>query len=263
MTRRARSYVHGTGAEEQRRLAELNRLTNAAFIEFLGVDRGARVLEAGSGLGLLAAGVAAAAPGVDVVGVEYSAVQLAAAVPNPRVRYIRADVHDLPFPEATFDLAYARYVLEHVQDPERVLRELGRVLRPGGHVALCENDVTLVRLDPPCPAFERVWLAFQRHQASLGGDSLIGRRLYRLLRTAGFGSIALSVQPEVHWHGSSAFAPWVLNLAGNVESARAGLIASGLATAREVDEAVGQLHALVDTDTASAHFVWNRARATR
>jgi hypothetical protein len=50
--------------------------------------------------------------------------------------------------------------------------------------------------------FEKVWKAFQQHQRDLGGDSQIGRRLYRLFRLAGFTAIELSVQPEVHWAAS-------------------------------------------------------------
>ena len=64
------TYIHGTEPSEQDRLAALNRMTNAAFIRFLAVPDGARVLEVGSGLGLLAVETASAARDVRVVGVE-------------------------------------------------------------------------------------------------------------------------------------------------------------------------------------------------
>ncbi len=257
------TYIHGTEPSEQQRLAALNRLTNAAFVDFLVVKPGQSVLEVGSGLGILAVAVADAARRVSVVGVEHSPAQIAAAADHPRIRYQQGDAHHLEFKDSTFDLVYARYVLEHLTDPEAALAEMRRVTRTGGHVACCENDTSLVRLDPPCPAFESVWSRFQEHQRRLGGDSLIGRRLYRLFRSAGFTRIELSVQPEVHWSGSAAFSPWVLNLAGNLESARKGMIASGLATTHEVGAAVAELLALTANDTGSAHFMWNRARARR
>ena len=53
------TYIHGTEPSEQERLGVLNRLTNDAFIRFLAVPPGARVLEVGSGLGILAVQVAA------------------------------------------------------------------------------------------------------------------------------------------------------------------------------------------------------------
>src|SRR5688572_20691110 len=88
-------YIHGTQPREQARLAALNRLTNAAFIEFLQVSPGAGVLEVGSGLGILAAAVARAAPGAGVTGVEISPDQLAAAVRAAGVEYRQGDAHRL------------------------------------------------------------------------------------------------------------------------------------------------------------------------
>src|SRR5262245_11408494 len=169
-------YIHGTDPSEQHRLVELNRLTNGPFLEFLGIQANTRTIEVGSGLGILSAEVAGAAPNVRVVGVELSVAQLERARPRRDVTYIRADAHALPIADGSFDLAYARYVLEHVADPSVVLAEMRRVLRPGGRVAVMENDVTLMRFDPPCPVFEAVWSAFVTVQHELGGDALIGRR---------------------------------------------------------------------------------------
>ncbi len=256
-------YIHGTAPSEQQRLAALNRMTNAAFMRFLDVPAGAHVLEVGSGLGLLAVEVASAAKAVDVVGIEISAAQIAAASAHKRVTYVQGDAHSLEFPDGSFDLVYARYLLEHVADPERVLREMRRVTKPGGRVGVCENDVSLLRFDPPCPAFDRAWDVFTRFQASLGGDGLIGRRLYRLFRLAGFTGVALSVQPEIHWHGSAGYVAWVHNIIGNLESARNGMLAAGVISESDLNAGVGELERLKTDATGSAVFVWNRAMAVR
>src|SRR5262245_35175897 len=203
------TYIHGTEPAEQERLALLNRLTNAAFVEFLNVQPGMRVLEVGSGLGYLAAAIARSAKGVRVVGLERSEDQVRAAVKDPAIEYVLGDAHLLQFDSHSFDLVYARYVLEHVASPETVLREMARVARPGCRVVACENDESLIRWDPTCPNFESVWSAFQQLQKNLGGDSQIGRRLYGLFRSAGLRNIELSVQPEIHWHGSQGFEGWV------------------------------------------------------
>lgn len=257
------SYIHGTAPSEQARLALLNRLTNGPFVEFLQVGPGMRVLEVGSGLGLLAADMAAAAEGVEVVGLERSPDQIAAAVASPQVRYVLGDAHELPFAEGEFDLVYCRYLLEHVADPERVLGEMRRVTRPGGCVAAMENDISLVRLDPPCPAVDEVWSAFARYQQQLGGDGLIGRRLFRLFTTVGLQNIELSLQPEVHWQGSPGFAGWVENLLGNIRSADQGLLQSGLCTADQLKRAEAELIAHRRCPDASLLFAWNRAMAVR
>ena len=256
-------YIHGTEPSEQERLAGLNRMTNAAFIRFLDVPAGARVLEVGSGLGLLAVDVANAARDATVVGVEISAAQIAKAPAHKRVTFVQGDAHTLDFPDGSFDVVYARYLLEHVADPERVVREMRRVKRVGGRVAVCENDVSLIRFDPPCPAFERAWDLFTKFQATLGGDGLIGRRLFRLFRAAGFTDIELSVQPEVHWFGSPGYVAWVHNIIGNLESARHGMLAAGAISQEDLDAGVADLERLKTEPTGSALFVWNRAMARR
>ena len=252
------TYIHGTDPDEQARLAQLNALTNKTFVEFLQVPDGSRVLEVGSGLGILAAAVADAA-NARVVGVEVAWPQIAKAAAGARVRFVQGDAHHLPAPEAAFDVVYARYVLEHVRDPQKVLAEMKRVLRPGGRVAVLENDITLVRFDPPCPAFDEVWAIFGDLQKRLGGDGAIGRRLFRLLRAAGFADVELSYQAEAHWHGSPGFAAWVTNIIGNVESAREALIKTSMCPRSRIDEGVAQLAALLQKPEASAGFVWNRA----
>jgi SAM-dependent methyltransferase len=257
------SYIHGTEPSEQERLAGLNRMTNAAFIQFLNVTPGMRVLDVGSGLGILANEVAASAPAVDVVGIEVSAAQLAAARPQSCVTFAQGDAHSIDFPDGSFDLVYARFLLEHVADPDRVVREMRRVARPGGRVAVCENDVSLLRFDPACRAFDRAWDVFTRFQATLGGDGLVGRRLFRLFRSAGLSSIALSVQPEVHWQGSPGYIAWVHNIIGNLESARNGMLASGVLSQSELDSAVAELERLKTDPLGSAVFVWNRAMGVR
>lgn len=257
------TYIHGTEPSEQERLAELNRITNAAFVQYLHIVPGLDVLEVGSGLGILAAAVADADEDVHVVALEQSRAQIAAAVSHSRVRHVQGDAHALEFPDATFDVVYARYLLEHVADPERVLREMRRVTKPGGRVAVCENDVSLLRLDPPCPAFDRAWEQFMAHQAQLGGDSRIGHRLFRLFRSAGFSNIELSIQPEVHWHGSPGFVAWMQNLVGNLESARRGLTERGSITDAEFKAALAELEALKRHTDASSVFTWNRATARR
>lgn len=256
-------YIHGTRPGEQARLAALNRLTNPAFIEFLRVPAGARVLEVGSGLGILAAEVARAAPAVHVTGIEISAEQLAAAEEAPGVEYRQGDAHRLPFPDGPFDLVYARFLLEHVVDPTAVLAEMRRVTRAGGRVAVMENDISLCHFDPPCPRFDEVWAAFARLQATLGGDALIGRRLHRLFREAGFTDVALSLQPELHGWGTPGFAAWVENTIGNFAPAREALLAGGHCSGAQVDGAVTELTTLLADPRASATFAWNRAMAVR
>src|SRR2546427_6883843 len=59
-----------------------------------------------------------------------------------------------------------------------------------------------------------------RSQSKLGGDALIGKKLFALLREAGFQNIRLSFAPEIHPADSETFLPWVENMIHNVTGAR-------------------------------------------
>lgn len=253
------AYIHGTSASEQARLAALNRLTNEQFVGFLDPSFARRILEVGSGLGILAARVAESAPDATVVGLERSDEQLARAQFSWHVRFVRGDAHRLPFAAASFDLAYCRYVLEHVGDPMKVLHEMYRLLRDDGRIAAMENDISAMRYDPPSRAFDEVWGAFAELQRRIGGDGLIGSKLFRMLRHTGFRDIELSIQPEVHWAGSPGFEAWIENQIGNLRGAYDGLIESGLAPQARIDEAIADLAALRRRADTSAIFYWNRA----
>jgi SAM-dependent methyltransferase len=257
------TYIHGTDPAEQERLALLNRLTNPPFIEFLALRGDERILEVGSGLGILAAEVAQRVPRGSVTGLECSPDQLARAPRGVRnLAFVQGDAHALPFGDGSFDLVYGRYLLEHVADPGRVLREARRVLDRGGRMLAQENDISLVRHDPPTPSFDLVWARFAELQHRLGGDARIGTKLHRLFRAAGFRDVRLSAAPEIYAHGDAAFAPWVRNLIGNITSGARALAGHGLATPAQIAGAVADLEALIANPDASTWFHWNRAAAT-
>jgi SAM-dependent methyltransferase len=57
--------------------------------------------------------------------------------------FVRADLcAQLPFPDETFDLVYANFVVEHLEDPQAAFREWHRVLRPGGGVVLLTSNAS-------------------------------------------------------------------------------------------------------------------------
>lgn len=98
---------------------------------------GGRLLDLGCGTGELAR--AAAAGGARVTGCDIAARMLGVAAeldPGGAVEWVRLDPgwQALPFPARSFDVVVASSVLEYVADPAAVLRECGRVVRPGGFV---------------------------------------------------------------------------------------------------------------------------------
>jgi ubiquinone/menaquinone biosynthesis C-methylase UbiE len=105
-----------------------------------------RVLDIGTGIGLLPL-LLAEDGAKQLVGIDISPEMLELAEylrlsrgneAAARVTYRLAPAHALPFREETFDAVTCRLVLNHVRRPERILREVVRVLRPGGILVLAE-----------------------------------------------------------------------------------------------------------------------------
>ena len=118
-------YIHGTENEEQDRLATLNNMTNKSFLDFIEFRETDKVLDVGSGLGLLAKEVALKIPDGKVTGLEKSEEQLKlcpASVSN--LTFIKGDAHNMPFDDNSFNVVYCRYILEHVANPLKVLNEV-------------------------------------------------------------------------------------------------------------------------------------------
>ena len=112
----------------------------AQFADLAGIGPGQRVLDVGCGPGALTAQLVKRA-GRPVSAVEPSR-SFAAAVRErlPGVEVRLAAAEELPFPDGTFDAAMAQLVVHFMTDPVRGLREMGRVIRPGGMVAACVWD---------------------------------------------------------------------------------------------------------------------------
>lgn len=74
---------------------------------------------------------------------------------SDRVEFRVGDAHNLEFPPATFDAVIAHTVISHVTEPAAVLREMARVVRPGGTVAIFDGDYASMTYAFPDHAFGR------------------------------------------------------------------------------------------------------------
>ena len=184
-------YVHGSGATEQRRLERRTAAAAAAF--FLPHLRpGMRLLDCGCGVGSITLGLAAVVAPAVVVGIDLQPAQieraraLAAERGVANVRFEVGSVYALPMPDAAFDAVFAHTLLLHLRDPLRALREMRRVLGPGGVVGIADDDRGTFLLDPERPlitAMHRLFRTAIRHQ---GGNPCFGRQARRMLLEAGF-----------------------------------------------------------------------------
>lgn len=172
---------------------------------------GARILDLGCGTGQISRRIAELLPQVEVLGIDIHEPHLELARKSctdlgTRVRFEVGDAYKLPLESNSVDLGVCRHLLQAVPDASQVLRELARVVRPGGSVHLLCEDYGQIHLHPTrldCDVFWRdLVIAFGKSQ---GTDMKIGRRMLSLLQEAGFHDVGvdyltidnLRVEPQV------------------------------------------------------------------
>jgi SAM-dependent methyltransferase len=245
-------YIHGASPEEQTRLAALNELINSLCFQAIDLRHIESILDVGSGLGqftrLLSSRLGSRQ---HVVGIEHNSAQLAeaqrlalAAGEQGLAEFRQGDALALPLRDeewGTFDLAHARFLLEHVRDPLAAVRAMVRALKPGGRIVLADDDHGLLHLWPEPPGFAALWNAYIRSYDRHGNDPYVGRRLVALLHQAGarpagrqwldFGSSA----------GEDNFSAAVTNVIGIMLGARDTMRDEALIDTASFDQAVEAL----------------------
>jgi len=148
---------------------------------------GTSVLDVGCGPGTITADLARlVAPG-RVVGVDLASV--ADVAPADNLEFQVGDGYDLPFADDAFDVVHAHQVLQHLADPVAALRQMRRVCRPGGTVAVRDGDYSAFTWYPADPRLDQwltVYLAVARAN---GGEPDAGRYLLSWAHAAGFEDV--------------------------------------------------------------------------
>jgi ubiquinone/menaquinone biosynthesis C-methylase UbiE len=168
------------------------RLARAA----LGAAPGERVLDVGCGPGFYCEELLEeVGPDGAVVGVDSSDAMLALArrrsAGHENVEFHEADATALPVADASFDAALSVQVQEYVGDVDGALRELYRVLRPGGRVLVWDVDWATLSFAGERELTARVVSAWDEHLA----HPSLPRTLAPRLRAAGFEDVAMEAHP--------------------------------------------------------------------
>lgn len=192
------NYVHGYSQRETERLYDQADAVRELLHYDTGYPAGSRVLEAGCGVGAQTVTLAEKSPGANILSIDISDESLKKAqalVEEKRLKNVefkRADIFSPPFEPESFDHAFVCFLLEHLARPELALASLRSVLKPGGTLTVIEGDHGSCYFHPETEASLRAWNCLIRVQAGLGGDSLIGRRLFPLLDQTGYEKIRVS-----------------------------------------------------------------------
>ncbi|MEU7427703.1 methyltransferase domain-containing protein [Streptomyces sp. NPDC040750] len=154
-----------------------------------------RILDIGCGPGTITADLAELVPDGRVTGVDHApgileqARATAAARGLGNVDFAVADVHALDYPDDTFCVVHAHQVLQHVGDPVRALREMHRVTKPGGFIAVRDADYAAMTWYPAADGLTD-WLdLYERVARANGGEPDAGRRLKAWALAAGLRDI--------------------------------------------------------------------------
>ncbi|MEM7170460.1 MAG: methyltransferase domain-containing protein [Pseudomonadota bacterium] len=232
-------YIHGNSPEEQRRLSSLNDILNDSCLKELNLQPGENVLDLGCGLGqftrLMARTVGSKGC---VVGIERDRFQIIQAQKradgskeSKLVEFRPGDAQELPLHESewgSFDVAHARFLLEHVPRPALVIEQMIRSVRPGGRVVVIDDDHGDFRPWPEPSGFHALWQAYVASFERLGNDPFVGRRLVALLQGGGLTSLRNSCVFFGGCAGNERFQATADNLIAALEGAKGTIMSEGL-----------------------------------
>ncbi len=182
-------YTHGyhhaiVGSYAQRTAEEC-----AAFL-LPHLDSEKVLLDMGSGPGTITAGLARRVK--QVTGLDLSADMVASARIHvaeqgiTNAAFQTGSAYDLPWEENHFDVVYAHQLLQHLADPAGALREAGRVMKPGGLLAVRDADYGTMVHGPEEPSLVRWRRLYHQVTAANGGEADAGRFLLSWVMKAGF-----------------------------------------------------------------------------
>lgn len=188
-------YSHGHHASVTAVHALRTVATSAAYLEPL-LESGMEVLDLGCGPGSITVGFAdLVAPG-SVLGIDRSADVIAQAsaahADTVNAEFREGNVYDLDVPDESFDVVHAHQVLQHLADPVAALREMRRVVRPGGIVAVREADFGAMVWSPDAAGLDEWRTLYQQLARSNGGEPDAGRHLPAWASAAGFTDVEVS-----------------------------------------------------------------------
>lgn len=258
--------------------AELERLTlqarvwqaeAEAMLDEIGIRPGMQCVDLGCGaMGILQPLSRRVGPEGKVLGVDTDLKQLAAArrlieiqqLGNTEIRELDAYASGLP--DNAFDLTHVRFVFAPVGRDDELMRELIRMTRPGGFVAIQEPDATSWNCFPQHPAWHTLKKAILTAFEQGGGDFNAGQRLHAMMSEAGLEDIhvraAVIALQNCH--------PYMRSPLQFAVSLRPRIVGGGLLTeddltsvVKSVEEIVGDPKTVVLTFTVMQ--VWGRKPA--
>jgi SAM-dependent methyltransferase len=263
-------YVHGYDVRENLRLQDQASTLEELLHSDTSYPPGSRVLEAGCGVGSQTLTLARNSPGAHITSIDISGTSLdeararisAAGLAN--VTFRQADILDLPFEPATFDHLFVCFVLEHLRRPLEALKLLKPLLAPGGTITVIEGDHGSAYFHPDSEAANKAIRCQVELQRRAGGDATIGRRLFPLLKRAGYADVTVS--PRLVYADSSR--PGLVDgftrktFTAMIQGVRQAAIDAGLSNDSLFDQGIADLYRTAEDDGTFCYTFFKATGAT-
>jgi ubiquinone/menaquinone biosynthesis C-methylase UbiE len=193
-----KNYVHGYTARESVRLVDQATTLADILHSDTVYQAGSKVLEAGCGVGAQTIILARNSPNAKFTAIDLSEESLRVAKERvsakgfTNVTFHQSDIFDMPYEDNSFDHLFLCFVLEHLPNPIEALLCLRRVLKRGGTITVIEGDHGSTYFHPESPVARKTIQCLVDIQAKMGGNSLVGRQLYPLLKKSKYDDIRVS-----------------------------------------------------------------------
>jgi ubiquinone/menaquinone biosynthesis C-methylase UbiE len=239
-------------------LAEVNRLESQARtmghlisqeFRLLNLRPNLQVLDAGCGSGAITRMIAKKVYPETVIGMDIDPVFIEEARKTAdkngvkNIRFDLGNIDEMKYEKGSFDLAYCRLVLMHVNDPVRSVSEMKRVTKKGGYVAASDIEDDLMTSYPPTPLFWDLWKKHGEFAALRGTNRHIGRELYSIFSKVGLRSISIHPMPFYATAANSELFKSTLSVPiGILLAGKRRMVEEGVASEDDFDNMVAEMN---------------------
>lgn len=207
-----------------------------------GLAGAGNIIELGSGPGFLLEKLLTHIPQANVTGLEIDPLLVNYAMDYLKKKnYGRWQVYEgnitqTGLTDHTYDFAITRLVLEHLTDPIEAVREIYRIVKPGGKVIVVDNDFEMhIMTYPSVPGLRELYDAYCEARFAEGGNPKIGRELPRILKEGGFSNVQFELisahstilGDEMFFQSEGVGIPYKLKQDGYLSSKDLGKISVG------------------------------------